>query len=67
MFFVYFGVQKSKFLRCAIFFWGGGDEGGPMRNGTDHVTSSPMRGLKKTAPDGAEPHTSPQMEWQLYD
>ena len=23
--------------------------------GTDHVTSGPMRGLEKSAPDGAEP------------
>ena len=26
------------------------------RPGTDHVVSGPMRGLKKTAPDGADTH-----------
>ena len=28
------------------------------RPGTDHVISGPMRGLKKTAPDGAKPQTN---------
>ena len=27
------------------------------RPGTDHVISGPMRGLEKTAPDGANTHT----------
>ena len=42
----------------------GGGEGGAGgggrandRPGTDHLTSRPMRGLKKTAPDGADTQT----------
>ena len=41
------------------FFWGmEGGEGTNDRPGADHVTSGPMRGLEKTAPDGADTHTS---------
>ena len=36
------------------------------RRGTDHVTWGPMRGLKKTAPDGANRHTDRQT-WRLSD
>ena len=36
------------------------------RPGTDRVTSALMRGLKKTAPDGAEIQTYTQT-WQIYD
>ena len=39
---------------------GGGDYGGGRINETpktNHVTSGQMRGLKKSAPDGAEPQT----------
>ena len=41
-----------------FFFVGGGRTN--ERPGTDHVTLGQMRGLKKTAPDGAEPQN-------LYD
>ena len=34
-----------------------GGTGGNERPGTDPLTSGPMRGLEKTAPDGTEPHT----------
>ena len=35
----------------------GGGGGTNERPGTDHVTRGPMRGLKKTAPDGANTPT----------
>ena len=40
---------------------GKGGEGRPMKGlGTDHVISGPMRGLEKTASDGADKHTNRQ-------
>ena len=39
------------------------------RTGTDHVTSGPMGGLKKIAPDGADRQSDEQTDtrtWQLY-
>ena len=45
-------VKKKKKRRGGDFFFLGG--GGNERPGTDHMTSGPIRGLKKTAPDGTD-------------
>ena len=52
------GIPCFAELRTEIFInlWGGGRTN--ERPGTDHVTSGPMRGLKKTASNGANKQTS---------
>ena len=50
----FFNFNFFNFLLSNIFLEGGKTT---KRPGTDHVTSGPMRGLKKTSPDGTEPHS----------
>ena len=53
-------------LEGITIFWGGW--GTNERPVTDHVISEPMRGLKKTAPDGADRERQTHRQtWQLYD
>ena len=57
------GVKKNLFVGSGGGGWRPGrGEGGRTneRPGTDHVFSGPMRGLRKTAPNGANRHPGRQ-------
>ena len=57
-------ISAPQLLRCGIHSVWTNEDQWPMwtneRPGTDHVTSGPIRGLKKTATDGADIQTSRQ-------
>ena len=57
MIFFITGGMKKKEKKGREFWVGGGNKRKP---GTDHVIVGPMRGLEKTAPDGAIKQTEKQ-------
>ena len=64
----YFCLWKVSFLFLFLFCWSNflGMEGGGGTNerpGIDHVSSGPMRGLEKTAPNGAHRQITDKQKW----